>query len=79
LAVLYRRQSSANNLAVPLTLLRRSFIYTRNKSGPRTVPSGTPDVHVTGSVEDDSPSTTTLWVRFLRKPWIQRSVDARMP
>jgi hypothetical protein len=46
---------------VPLTELGRLFMYTRNKSGP----SGTPDV--TGAVEDDSPSTTTLWGWFRTK------------
>jgi hypothetical protein len=40
----YRRQSSANNLAVLFTLLGRSLMYIKNSSGPRTVPWGTPEV-----------------------------------
>jgi hypothetical protein len=52
-------------------------MYTRNKSDLRTVLCGSPDV--TGAVEGDSPSTKTLWVRFHRKLWTQRSVEACMP
>ena len=52
------RQSSANNLVLDERMhLGRLFMYTRNKSGPRTVPWGTPDV------TDDSPSTMTVCSR----------------
>ena len=54
----YRRQSSANNIAVLLTLLGRSLMYIKNSSGPRTVPWGTSEV--TGAVSDATPSTITL-------------------
>ena len=36
----------------------KSFIYTRKRTGPRTVPCGTPEV--TGAISDDSPSRTSL-------------------
>ena len=52
--VLYRRQSSANSLSLELTLEGRSLMYTKNKSWPRTVPWGTPDV--TGAVDEKWPS-----------------------
>ena len=52
---MYMRQSSANNLVLDeRTHLGRSFMYTRNKRGPRTVTWATPDV--TGLVSDDFPS-----------------------
>ena len=47
---LYRRQSSAKRHALDLTQDGRSLIYTRNSSGPRTVPWGTP--YITGAAED---------------------------
>lgn len=42
--VLYRRQSSANNLALDFTLKGISLMYAKKSSGPRTIPWGTPDV-----------------------------------
>jgi hypothetical protein len=36
----------------------KSFIYTRKRTGSRTVPCGTPEV--TGAISDDSPSRTTV-------------------
>jgi hypothetical protein len=57
--VLYRRQSSADNLAFDLTLEGRSLLKARN-SGPRTIPLGTPDV--TGEVGEKWPSTITRYI-----------------
>ena len=48
----------------------KSFIYIRKRVGPRTVPRGTPDV--TGALLDISPSSTTVWVRSVRKSDILR-------
>jgi hypothetical protein len=73
----YRRQSSANNLAVLFTLLGRSLMYIKYSSGPGTVPWGTPEV--TGAVSDATPSTITLWVRPVRKLLIQFKVGPRTP
>ena len=73
----YRRQSSANNLAVLFTLLGRSLMYIKNSSGSRTVPWGTPEVKCAGS--DSKPSTITLWVRPARKLLIQFKVGPRIP
>ena len=47
----------------------KSFIYIRKIIGHRTVPWGTPDV--TGALLDISPSSTTVWVRSVRKSEIQ--------
>jgi hypothetical protein len=68
----YRRQSSANILAVLFTLLGRSLMYIKNSSYPRTVPCGTPEA--TGAGSDATPSTITLWVRPARKLLIQFKV-----
>ena len=54
------RMSSANIVSLdPLVSGREhaQFIYTRNNSGPKTEPWGTPDV--TGVVSEDALSTTT--------------------
>lgn len=67
----FRRQSSANSLAVPLALLGRSFMNTKNS--PRTVHWGIPDV--TGAMSDYSSSATTFCVRFSKKLSIQLNVD----
>ena len=40
----YNRQSSAKRQALALTLDGRSLMYARNRSGPSTVPCGTPEV-----------------------------------
>ena len=43
--VLYMMLSSANNLRMLCWMYSlKSFIYTRNRIGPKTVPWGTPDV-----------------------------------
>ena len=56
-------QSSANNLSDEEILLLISLIYSKNITGPRTVPCGTPDM--TLAYSDSNPSITTLcdlWV-----------------
>jgi hypothetical protein len=58
--------SSANSLSwLDFIHSDKSFIYTRKRTGPRTVPWGTPEV--TGTISDDSPSRTTVCVRFDKK------------
>ena len=54
----YRRQSSANRRTVDFTASGRSLMWHKNRSGPRTVPCGTPESTWTAS--DSSPSTTTF-------------------
>ena len=49
--------SSANSLTCELIFSGRSFMYNKNKIGPRTEPWGTPDV--TGISDDFSPSRAT--------------------
>jgi hypothetical protein len=44
---------------------------------PRTVPCGTPDV--TGTVDDDFPSITTVCVWLVRTTEIQWSVGREIP
>ena len=58
--VWYRKQSSANKLTDEFLFMydERSFIYSRNKDGPRTLPWGTPDF--TGAISDLAPSTMTV-------------------
>jgi hypothetical protein len=63
--VLYLICSSANSLVVDVTDSGKSLMYRRNRSGPRTVPWGTPDV--TGDLPDFIPSHTTSWVLYWRK------------
>ena len=50
------------SLTVELRPSGKSFIYSNNSNGPKTVPWGTPDVATTGV--DDAPSITTDWVRY---------------
>ena len=72
-----REQSSANRRTDEFMLFGKSFIYTRNNSGPSTVPWGTPE---TTSVQVVcSPPTTTLWTWYLRKPEIHVCVLLWMP
>ena len=40
----YSRQSSAKRRTFEVRLLGRSFMYSRKKRGPSTVPCGTPEV-----------------------------------
>jgi hypothetical protein len=40
-------------------------MYTRKSKGPQTVPGGTPDA--TGFVDDEFPSSTTVWVQSDKK------------
>ena len=70
-------QSSANSQTVELEIHSgRSFMYTRNRMGPSTVPCGTPEV--TGTDVEVSPSSTTAWVLFLRKSAIQACVRGQL-
>jgi hypothetical protein len=62
--------SSANSLSwLYFKYSGKSFIYTRKRTGPRTVHCGTPEV--TGAISDDSPSRTSVCVRFDEKAEIQ--------
>ena len=52
------RLSSAKSLVVELGVERgRSFIYSKKRRGPRTVPWGTPEE--TGTESDEEPSSKT--------------------
>ena len=79
LIVRYRRLSSANSLIlVPsVRFLLMSFMYVRNRRGPRTVPWGTPER--TGAGEDLAPSTSTVCMRLERNDRIHRRSDPPMP
>ena len=70
--VRYTAVSSANNLTWDWMFSGRSLMYNKKRSGPRTEPWGTPEVTLTSS--DDSPSSTTVWVRPIRNDWIQFKV-----
>ena len=52
-------------------------MYARNKTGPRTVPCGTP--LVTGLGVEVSPSSSTRWVLSFRKAVIQARLLLRTP
>ena len=69
--VLYKMQSSANNLAVDLGDMYsgRSFMNKRNSRCPRTLPWGTPDW--TGADDEVTPSRRTCCDLFPRKLLIQ--------
>ena len=56
----YRTLSSANSPNFEVIWRPMSLMYSKNISGPRTMPCGTPDVTITG--EDCVPITTTVWV-----------------
>ena len=55
----------------------KSFMKIEKRSGPKTVPWGTPDETVVAT--DDWPSSTTRWLRPIRKLEIQRCVWPLMP
>ena len=61
------------SLTVELRPSGKSFIYSKNSSGPRTVPWGTPDVVTTGA--DEVLSITTDWVRYVKKNLNQYKVS----
>jgi len=77
LMTLYMRLSSANSRMSYDVRSGISLIYARNRSGPSTVPCGTPDI--TSSLVDLVPSSTTRWVRFLRNDWIQQQTGPWIP
>jgi hypothetical protein len=61
LTCLYSKLSSANKRSVEVeTTSGRSLMYTRNNSGPNTVPCSTPES--TSSFTDSHPSTSTCCV-----------------
>ena len=67
----YNTQSSAKSLTLLLVM------YAINKTGPRTVPYGTP--LVTGLGVEVSPSSSTRWVLSFRKAVIQARLLLRTP
>jgi hypothetical protein len=60
-------QSSAKSLIVDLMFLQISLTYARNRSGPNTVPCGTPDIILTCS--DNCCATVTLRVTQREFPY----------
>ena len=56
---LFRITMHHESLTVELRPSGKSFIYSKNSSGPRTVPWGTPDVVTTGT--DEVLSITPDW------------------
>lgn len=50
-------------------VMREVINVDQKQDVPRTIPCGTPDV--TGTVDDDFPSITTVCVRLVRKAEIQ--------
>ena len=74
--VRYTAVSSANNLTWDWMFSGRSLMYNRKRSGPSTEPWGTPEVTLTSS--DDSPSSTTVWVRPIRNDCIQFSQSTQL-
>ena len=56
--------SSAKSLTLDSTSSGRSFIYIKNKRGPRTEPWGTPALVL--PQDEDTPCKTTRWVLLER-------------
>ena len=74
----YNTQSSAKSLTLLLVIDScRSLMYARNKTGPMTVPCGTP--LVTGLGVEVSPFSSTRWVLSFRKAVIQARLFLRTP
>ena len=73
----YSRQSSAKRRTFEVRLLGRSFMYSRKKRGPSTVPCGTPEVTWMGV--DADPFITTCWVLSVRKLSIHDDIGPVMP
>ena len=69
LICVYTMQSSAKSLELETILSGRSLMKRRKSMGPSTDPWGTP--LTTGTLSDELPSTTTLWIRPDRKDAIQ--------
>ena len=64
----YHLVSSANNFTLLWTISGRSFTYRRKRTGPSTLPCGTP--LVTGIQADSLVSSITRWSLSVRKSWI---------
>ena len=73
----YNALSSANSLILEVRLFSMSLMYRRNRSGPSTVPWGTPDVYI--CVSKWEPFTSTWRVLFVRKAFIQLRVWCLIP
>ena len=73
----YKRQSSANIRTLEVTFSGRSLLCRKNKSGPMTVPSGTPETTCAGS--DFAPSPSTHWLLCFRKFEIQLWICPLIP
>ena len=58
-------------------VIREVVNVNQEQDGPRTVPCGTPDV--TGTVDDDFPSITTVCVWLVRTTEMQWSVGREIP
>ena len=74
---LYKRVSSAKSREMESTFCGMSFMYSKDKRGPRTLPCGTPDV--TGAGPDVCPSTSTRWLLLARKLLIHMMMLPLMP
>jgi len=67
----YKIQSSVTKLTTLYFMLAgRSFINIRKRTGPNTIPWGTPEV-TAGTFDEVALFTTTIWVLLVRKDVIQ--------
>ena len=73
----YMMQSSTNNLVLALTQSGRYVMNNKKRSGPSTVPWGTP--LTTGALSDTEPSTMTCWLLSDRNDLIHLYVCPLMP
>ena len=70
-------QSSVKSLILESLSLQISFTYTRNSSGPKMLPCGTPDVILLSL--DSCPPTLTLYVRPARNSRTQTTTLKSTP
>ena len=70
-------QPSANSLVFDVTLSGRSLMNNKKRSGPSTVPRGTP--LMTEAFSDVATSTMTCWAWPASKELIHQSVKPRIP
>ena len=73
----YTRQSSINSQTCESTTLGRSFIWSKNNNGPKTVPWGTPESTIAHL--NCLPSTTTRCTLFFKNPAVQLRIVPVMP